>query len=87
LNFVALSLARLYEHGEQHDPATGGDVVRGPRRLVTEMEAQLPELPAELSSEGLIEMHAFVGKQIDVPLRLTEDLVGQRQKPRFDLLF
>jgi hypothetical protein len=87
LDFPTLSLARLQEHGEQHDPAASGAVVRDPRLLATEVEAQLPELPAELSSEGFVEMHAFVGEQVDVPLRLTEQLIEEREELCLDLLF
>ena len=31
-------------------------------------------------------MHAFVGEQVDVPLRLTVQLIGEREEPRPDFL-
>ena len=87
LDLLTLSLARLHELGEQHDPATGGDVVRDPRLLATRVKAQLRELPAKLSSEGLVELHAFIGEQVDVPFGLTEELVRDPEEPCLDLLF
>jgi hypothetical protein len=55
--------------------------------LATEVEAQLSKLPAELPSEGHVEMHTPIGEQVDIPFRLTEQIIGEREEPRLDLIF
>ena len=43
--------------------------------------------PAELPGEGLAEMHACIGEQVDVPFRLTEELVREPEEPCLNILF
>ena len=52
LDFLTLSLVRLHEHGEQHDPATSGDVVRDPRLLAPEVAAQSRSFPRSCRVKG-----------------------------------
>jgi hypothetical protein len=49
------------------------------------VKAQLPQLAPQLASEGLPEVDAFIGKQVDLPFDLAEVVVREREQPALDL--
>jgi hypothetical protein len=65
----------------QHDDPSCGDVVGDAGLLSAEVEAELSEIPVELSGERLAEQGALVGQQVDVPLGVAELIVGEAVEP------
>src|SRR5579884_183032 len=87
LDLGALPCALLAKHREQDRPLPTRQVVRNALPVPTHVEAQLPELAAELPRIRLVEERATLGEQVDIERGLTEVRVAQREQPLFDLRF
>ncbi len=49
--------------------------------MSAEVEAELSELPVELSGKRLAEQGALIGQQVDVALEVAELIVGETIEP------
>ena len=81
----SLLLPCLRKHREEHNSPSRDNVVRDPYLPASEVKAQLPQLAPQLASEGLPEVDAFIGKQVDIAFDLAEVVVRERQQPVLDL--
>lgn len=66
LDFAFFPHPCLAEHGQQDDPAAGGDPVGDADCIAVRMEAEFAELAVQLSRVGLAEQRASCCDQVDV---------------------
>src|SRR5579884_6231 len=87
LDLGALPCALLAKHREKDRPLPTRQVVRDALPVPAHVEAQLPELAAELPCVRLVEDRTTLGEQVDIERGLAEVRIAERSQPLFDLRF